>query len=920
MLVLLIPTAASLLLGGLRLHDSWEQAQAATHAESLARALPDTYTLALLLQQERDAYGASSAKQLAKVRAMTDGEIATWRPQADAIDTSQDPTLGQALDSVQTSLHGLPALRSKAQDVATRSEATGDYTQIINSLLALSDHLPTLGDPTLVKRVDSLSNIGPAAQSLQQARQQVTVMLSTNHTDTPSVVALAATSSKWEQSASAFVAGASPEAQRQFAKLSGKIEGPISTTISGLLAGQSPAGTEMTATAWNRDVATYFAAAIPAIRTAAADLDAEVNAKKDEARRGALGNGALILVVLLLVVVEVILAARSIVRPLARLRDAALDVADRALPDRVRELEESDEPSIQTAVRPLGIGNRDEIAEVAAAFDAVHAQAVGLASEQAQMRASVNKMVANLSRRSHGLVERQLRLIDELERDEQDPDSLANLFRLDHLATRMRRNDDSLMVLAGGGGGQQSRGDVRVLDVLRAASSEVEQYDRVQIDAPAELLFRGSVAGDLVHLLAELIENATNFSPPKSPVTVRVSNPTSLGMIIEVADMGLGMSATELVAANRKLESASRLDADVARMMGLVVVARLAARHALSVELRPNVPRGTVARIVVPSDVLASGGAAPAAFSPLATSPAVPPAPAPASLAPGSLAVASPAPARPAVATDPLSDPLTGPLQVAGIAVAAPAAPMPSAASATQGQNATASLPRRTPPAAPAAAAQPFPAAGSLAARGTSPYDAPAAPAAEQGSWFSPTTDQEAPLNNVRSPEQGAPGDPARVSPPTVTTPIRRPLVPYSRTSGASADPAGPAPSTPSDNADASPIFEALRSEWFVRRLPGERSQQPSWHSPGDVGWRRAAELREAEAAQSATTTSGLPVRVPGRNLIAGSADAAPQGTSTPTRDPRRTSGLSGFQQGVTRARTMHRLDESSHPTEEATQ
>ncbi len=203
------------------------------------------------------------------------------------------------------------------------------------------------------------------------------------------------------------------------------------------------------------------------------------------------------------------------------------------------------------------------------------------------MRANVNRMFVNLSRRSQNLVERQLRLIDDLEAGEQDPAQLANLFRLDNLATRMRRNDESLLVLAGGDTGQTGRGNVPALDVLRAATSEIEQFARVEVDSAEAAEVRGSVAGDLVHLLAELIENATNFSPPETPVVVRTL-PRHPGepLIVEIQDDGIGMTSEELLAANTKLRSTSGLDADVARMMGLVVTARLADRHGMSVELR----------------------------------------------------------------------------------------------------------------------------------------------------------------------------------------------------------------------------------------------------------------------------------------------------------------------------------------------
>ena len=167
-------------------------------------------------------------------------------------------------------------------------------------------------------------------------------------------------------------------------------------------------------------------------------------------------------------------------------------------------------------VTPVPVHTREEVGEVARAFDAVHAQAVRLAAEQATLQNTVNSMFVNLSRRSQSLVDRQLQLIEELESNEQDPDQLASLFRLDHLATRMRRNSENLLVLAGTDLAKRTTHHVPVVDVLQAAVSEVEQYERVTVEHPPAVAVVGRAANDLQHLLSELLDNATSFSPPET--------------------------------------------------------------------------------------------------------------------------------------------------------------------------------------------------------------------------------------------------------------------------------------------------------------------------------------------------------------------------------------------------------------------
>ncbi|HEU0128967.1 MAG TPA: ATP-binding protein, partial [Pseudonocardiaceae bacterium] len=263
-------------------------------------------------------------------------------------------------------------------------------------------------------------------------------------------------------------------------------------------------------------------------------------------------------------------------------------------------IREGTEP--EPAIEPVAVSTQEEIGQVARAFDEVHRQAARLAGEQARLRAHVNDIFVNLSRRSQGLVERQLKLIDRLESAEQDPEALDNLFQLDHLATRMRRNNDNLLVLAGTAVATRSSRPVRLVDVLRAAVSEVEQYQRVILQQPPDILVLGRTASDLVHLLAELLDNATQFSPPDTHVLVSAEVGEDGEVLIEVVDRGVGMTELEFADANEWLASSPVVDASVSRRMGLFVVGRLAVRHGLTVRLRGGADAlGVCASVRIPS-------------------------------------------------------------------------------------------------------------------------------------------------------------------------------------------------------------------------------------------------------------------------------------------------------------------------------
>ncbi|WP_187344191.1 nitrate- and nitrite sensing domain-containing protein [Streptomyces sp. 3211.6] len=332
-------------------------------------------------------------------------------------------------------------------------------------------------------------------------------------------------------------------------------------------------------------------------------------AVSDKAQRDAILTGAIVVVALLAAFILAALMARQMSRAMLRLRTSAFDVAEQRLPMLVDQLSRTDPGKVDTRVEPIPINSQDEIGEVARAFDQVHREAVRLAAEQALLRGNVNAIFTNLSMRNQSLIEGQLTLITDLENNEADPDQLENLFRLDHLATRMRRNGENLLILAGENPGRRWDQPVPLVDVLRAASSEVEQYERIELSGVSEAEIHGQAVTDLVHLLAELLENATTFSSPQTKVRVNATRLPDGRVMIEIHDKGIGLTAEDFADINHKLANPPTVDAAISQRMGLFVVGRLADRHSIRVQLRPSGEQaGTTSLVMLPDAITHGGG------------------------------------------------------------------------------------------------------------------------------------------------------------------------------------------------------------------------------------------------------------------------------------------------------------------------
>jgi signal transduction histidine kinase len=316
------------------------------------------------------------------------------------------------------------------------------------------------------------------------------------------------------------------------------------------------------------------------------------------------------------------LVNKALITRLTALRTDALDLAQQRLPDIVDRLSRGERVDVATEVPPLHYGT-DEIGQVADAFNTAQFTAVAAAVKQGQAREGVNRVFLGIAHRNQGLVHRQLKILDRLEREEENSDQLDALFQLDHLATRARRNAENLIILAGEQPGRQWRKPVRLLDVLRAAVAETEQYARVKVNQAPELALVGAAVADIIHLVAELVDNATSFSSPRSQVEVHSSKVPS-GVVVEIEDHGLGITPEAREMHNAMLADPPEFDAmsltDESRL-GLFVVARLSLRRGTKVELRESPHGGTLAMVLLPNEIIADTPVAPAVVAPPAVKP-----------------------------------------------------------------------------------------------------------------------------------------------------------------------------------------------------------------------------------------------------------------------------------------------------------
>lgn len=553
-----------------------------------------------------------------------------------------------------------------------------------------------------------------------------------------------------------------------------------------------------------------------AARLIAENTGAVTKAVEDRAadrRAAAFRDIALVVAAIVAALLAVWLVARSLVRPLRTLRDSALRVAHTDLEHEIARVRAGDERE----PAPLPVYTTEEVGQVAHAVDELHAQALLLAGDEARLRRLVNEMFETMSRRNRSLVDQQLALIDRLERNEDDPDRLESLFRLDHLAARMRRNGANLLVLAGARVPHERGRSVSLATLISAAASEVEGYHRVQTVLVPDITVIGAAAADGVHLLAELIDNALRYSAPTEPVRVVAGFENDGGVVVEVVDVGLGMTDADLRMANMRLASGGEFSPENARHMGLFVISRLAHRHGIEVRLFPasQGSRGITAEVYLPPHLLTHQSAEEPAppQHPTFPAPAAPPpsyAPEPAAYQPGE--------------SEPYPQPEdTDPGPVVSL------------------------LPRRTP--------------GSSGITGV-PLDQEQPPAdAGRGRrelpqpWWEAEDHDQAP-----EPAHADFGEPEPVPERTSPADTSAYFAARARVESAANDP------------DTDTIYQRMLSE-ALGSDPNDPDLRADldWQSVWDRGWSVAAEVENIPVV--AHTEHGLPVREPGARLVPGSAD-----------------------------------------------
>ncbi|MEU3453832.1 sensor histidine kinase [Micromonospora sp. NPDC006766] len=633
-LIMIVPTIATVLVGTNSLVNHLGTLNAANRAGDLANLISYSGDLVDTLQDERVSavlwLGAERPGQSKAERVQSNAQYQEAYSRATSrVDQNKGPYSRQRaavgdlpkkfearLADIDKGLADLPGTRSQVYNgKLSINEAEKSYEVLINNLLAIRDSATQLaGDNDLSDQMRAAASIARQREYLSQRRvvvhqalvgKNLTPMLREQFiaSQTGQAQALETFRAVATQADAEYFDQTVAESDLREAK---KYSSQVTQSIDGNLADVSFGPDQ-----WDAAMVAYARQ----IRTVESKLDANVvqqaeRLRSDTQRQVFLETG-LLLSMLLLAILFAYLIARSMARSLRELRQGALSVAQYGLPQAVARLRDPQVTGQLSPVQlanqiaePLPIRSKDEFGQVTEAFNAVHLEAVRTAAEQAALRASVATMFVNLARRSQILVDRLIGHLDRLERGEEDPDRLAELFQLDHLATRMRRNDENLLVLAGADSTRVQREPAALIDVLRAAQSEVEHYTRIEfgvIDRDIEVA--AHAVNDMVHLVAELFDNATAFSPPDSHVMVearRMGDRASL----YVEDRGIGIGPEQLHELNERLATPPQVDVAVSRMMGLVVVARLASRHGVKVELRPGADRGTVADVTLPTSVL----------------------------------------------------------------------------------------------------------------------------------------------------------------------------------------------------------------------------------------------------------------------------------------------------------------------------
>ncbi|MGK3208059.1 ATP-binding protein [Amycolatopsis sp. MEPSY49] len=579
--VLLLPVLVAVALAEIRIQGELDRATALSAARDRLPVLRDTIDLTASLGEEMVAAVAVPAGAPNTLTAAVDAKVAAVQRDTGFAPLPADT--GRALNTALGKLAGIRAAGAGGGDVRTKAAGYNDIIATLGDLVpafvpADAGTETAAGAETtrlLVHLRAELATEETYARAAQNSPGDASLR--------PAVVQTAA-----EQE----VLGEQVEHELASDRLN-RFKAATSSAEDRLDTLQDPGkGGTATLASFAPSIAAETTGVTAVLNDVSAKLASDVSAAADRARSDSLRDAALVLGSLLGALAIALLVVRSLVTPVRRLRAAALRAANEQLPETVRQVREGHDVDWR-AVPDSGVKTEEEIGQLARAFDDMHRQAVRLAVEQAELRKQVSEMFMTLSRRSQSLVEQQLSIIEDLEAGEQNPKRLDELFRIDHIATRLRRNGENLHVLAGGRPVRHGREPVPTRDLLRAATSEVKDYRRVAMGNAPRSSVQPEAAADVVHILAELLENATRFSPPEHKVALTADRGADGGLLIEVVDQGLGMTPAELAAVNERLAAAGTVGPETTRRMGLFVVGRLASLHGVTVRLRAT---GTGAR------------------------------------------------------------------------------------------------------------------------------------------------------------------------------------------------------------------------------------------------------------------------------------------------------------------------------------
>ncbi|WP_229400595.1 sensor histidine kinase [Micromonospora okii] len=893
-LILVVPVAAVIALATVRLITTGEGAYEATRLRSLTELSIDISALTQDLHKERMAAASLLAKPNAKDRADeynlrvrgTDARIAEYNAERKRI--GEVP--GGARERLRTIDDHLRTLNGTRQEVLDRkqmpvAEAALRYGVILTDLVSYGDALAQLpGQESLADNRRAVAAFAHAKAAVAEQESVAFTALSAGRLDEEQFSAFVATLTSQQEALVSFTLAADPT---QRALVDSTVSGDA-VVLADRVAADLTRSVGQNAPLSAAQASASIGSVNDLMRWAEIRLQDRLLAETDEARSGviqqAIIEAVLVLLTLLIAVTLAVVLARSLNHSLRRLREGALSVATRDLPDAVARLQnvgnvgDGGVDEIVRQVRdPIKLTNRDEVGQVAQAFNVVHREAVRVAAEQAALRTSVSAMFLNLARRSQTLVDRMIGELDAIERGEEDPKRLAQLFELDHLATRMRRNDENLLVLAGADSAVPRRDDALLIDVLRASQSEVEQYNRIEFGTvDTDISVAAHAVNDVVRLVAELLDNATRFSPPNT-VVVADGRRIRDYVLIQIEDRGLGLTDEQLDSLNRRLSAPSTVDVAAFRLMGLAVVSRLASRYNIRVELRRNVEGGTVAQVTLPSSTvvlpaLRGREPAPAPLTPArqpAEQPPLSPAGSNEPLAGG----------RTATLTDQWRSPASAPARWQVPGDGAPTAPFGGPALSPPTPPAVEPAPAPQPPAPTQPTFPPaggmsvgsptvvFPAIDALPKRvpggdGSRPT-APTASAAPPAQLAPPTPPAQLP----QRPQPGQPTAPVLPAGPVAGTPQTAPPTPVV------ARPAPPA---------EAPIFREMEAVWFRSHGNDVTAifQRPKFDEPPTPA------ATAAPAAPAVAPRPPLPTRTPGATPADGSAPASPPAYAPPASPP----------------------------------